>query len=95
MSNENRGFASMDDEKQREIASKGGHAAHEKGSAHKFNSEQARQAGQKGGEVVSRDREHMSEIGEKGGASRGGSNQRDDMTDQRGDTGNQGQETQQ
>ncbi|PIR82844.1 general stress protein [Candidatus Kaiserbacteria bacterium CG10_big_fil_rev_8_21_14_0_10_59_10] len=45
----NRGFASMDEEKQREIASKGGKAAHEKGTAHEFNSEEAREAGRKGG----------------------------------------------
>lgn len=45
----NRGFASMDDEKQREIASKGGHAAHDKGTAHEFSSEEAREAGRKGG----------------------------------------------
>ncbi len=63
----NRGFASMDEDKQREIASKGGHAAHEKGTAHEFNSEEAREAGHKGGEAVSQDREHMSEIGRKGG----------------------------
>lgn len=44
-----RGFASMDPEKQREIASKGGRAAHEKGTAHEFNSEEARVAGRKGG----------------------------------------------
>ncbi|MGH8684799.1 MAG: KGG domain-containing protein [Nitrosospira sp.] len=44
-----RGFASMDENKQREIASKGGKAAHEKGSAHRFNSEEASRAGQKGG----------------------------------------------
>ncbi|CAA9892508.1 Stress-induced acidophilic repeat motif-containing protein (fragment) [Candidatus Methylobacter favarea] len=44
-----RGFASMDEEKQREIASKGGHAAHEKGSAHEFTQEEAKKAGQKGG----------------------------------------------
>jgi uncharacterized protein len=44
-----RGFASMDKEKQREIASKGGHAAHEKGTAHEFTSEEAREAGRKGG----------------------------------------------
>lgn len=37
-----RGFAAMDEEKQREIASKGGKAAHEKGTAHEFNSEEAR-----------------------------------------------------
>jgi len=63
----NRGFGSMDDEKQREIASQGGKAAHEKGTAHEFNSEEAREAGRKGGESVSSDREHMSDIGRKGG----------------------------
>ncbi|MDX1992768.1 MAG: KGG domain-containing protein [bacterium] len=68
-----RGFASMDEEKQREIASKGGRAAHEKGTAHEFTSEEAREAGRKGGEAVSRDREHMAEIGRKGGESSGGS----------------------
>ncbi|HVW13445.1 MAG TPA: KGG domain-containing protein [Mucilaginibacter sp.] len=62
-----RGFASMDDEKQREIASKGGKAAHESGHAHEFSSEEAREAGRKGGEAVSRDKEHMAEIGRKGG----------------------------
>lgn len=45
----NRGFASMDQAKQREIASKGGHAAHQKGTAHRFTSEEAREAGRKGG----------------------------------------------
>jgi general stress protein YciG len=69
----NRGFASMDEEKQREIASKGGKAAHEKGTAHEFTSEEAREAGRKGGEAVSQNREHMSQIGRKGGeSSRGG-----------------------
>lgn len=62
-----RGFASMDEEKQREIASKGGKAAHEKGTAHEFSSEEAKQGGQKGGEAVSQDREHMAEIGREGG----------------------------
>jgi uncharacterized protein len=66
----NRGFASMDEEKQRQIASKGGRAAHEKGTAHEFNSEEARTAGRKGGEAVSRDRQHMAEIGRKGGEAR-------------------------
>lgn len=41
----NRGFASMDPERQREIASEGGRAAHEKGTAHEFTSEEARRAG--------------------------------------------------
>ncbi|MEG3437543.1 KGG domain-containing protein [Pannus brasiliensis CCIBt3594] len=62
-----RGFASMDEDKQREIASKGGKAAHEKGTAHEFTPEEAREAGRKGGEAVSRDREHMAEIGREGG----------------------------
>lgn len=69
-----RGFASMDEDKQREIASKGGKAAHEKGTAHEFDSEEAREAGKKGGEAVSKDREHMSEIGQKGGKASGGGN---------------------
>lgn len=67
---ENRGFASMDDDKQREIASKGGKASHESGNAHEFDSNEARQAGKKGGEAVSQDREHMAEIGREGGQSR-------------------------
>nr|WP_315402338.1 KGG domain-containing protein [uncultured Duganella sp.] len=41
----NRGFASMDPEQQREIASEGGRAAHAKGTAHEFTSEEARRAG--------------------------------------------------
>ena len=45
-----RGFASMDPEKQREIASMGGRAAHESGNAHEFDSEEARKAGKKGGQ---------------------------------------------
>jgi uncharacterized protein len=44
-----RGFASMDPEKQRRLASKGGTAAHEKGRAHEWTSEEARAAGRKGG----------------------------------------------
>ncbi len=47
-----RGFASMDSDKQREIASKGGHAAQEKGKAHHFSSEEAREAGHKGGKAT-------------------------------------------
>jgi general stress protein YciG len=66
-----RGFASMDPNKQKEIASKGGRAAHAKGTAHEFTSDEARVAGRKGGETVSRDRQHMSAIGREGGHSRG------------------------
>ncbi len=51
-----RGFASMDLEKQRRIASKGGRAAHEKGTAHEFTPEEAREAGRKGGEARGRSR---------------------------------------
>ena len=46
---EDRGFASMDRSKQRDIASKGGKAAHQKGTAHEWTSEEAREAGRKGG----------------------------------------------
>ena len=49
MAKEDRGFASMDPAKQREIASKGGKAAHQKGTAHEWTSEEARDAGRKGG----------------------------------------------
>jgi general stress protein YciG len=66
-----RGFASMHPDRQREIAREGGRAAHIKGTAHEFTSEEARNAGRKGGEKVSRDRQHMAEIGRKGGRSSG------------------------
>lgn len=46
-----RGFAGMDPDKQREIASEGGRAAHESGNAHEFSSEEVREAGRKGGEA--------------------------------------------
>jgi uncharacterized protein len=49
MAKEDRGFASMDRNIQREIASKGGRAAHSKGTAHEWTSEEAREAGRKGG----------------------------------------------
>ncbi len=48
---ERRGFASMSAEKQREIASKGGRAAHEKGTAHEWTPDEARSAGRKGGQI--------------------------------------------
>src|SRR5579862_6764817 len=68
----NRGFASMDRDRQREIARKGGKAAHEKGTAHEFTADEARAAGRKGGERVSSDRAHMSRIGSLGGKSSAG-----------------------
>ena len=70
-SRSNRGFASMDRAKQREIASKGGRAAHEKGTAHEFDAGEARAAGRKGGVTVSKNREHMAAIGRRGGEARG------------------------
>lgn len=66
-----RGFASMDPDRQREIASKGGRAAHAKGTAHEWTAEEARNAGKKGGEAVSQDRAHMAAIGREGGEARG------------------------
>jgi uncharacterized protein len=72
----NRGFASMDRSKQKEIASKGGKAAHAKGTAHEFDSSEAREAGRKGGVAVSRNREHMAAIGRRGGEARGHSRAR-------------------
>ena len=65
-----RGFAAMNQEKQRLIASQGGKAAHEQGTAHRFSSEEAQAAGRKGGESVSQNRQHMAEIGRKGGEAR-------------------------
>ena len=61
MAKEDRGFASMDRAKQREIASKGGKAAHQKGTAHEWTSEEAREAGRKGGMASHRRRKEMQE----------------------------------
>ena len=49
----------MDRAKQREIASKGGKAAHQKGTAHEWTSEEAREAGRKGGMASHRRRKEM------------------------------------
>jgi general stress protein YciG len=65
------GFAAMDPERRREIASLGGKEAHAQGLAHEFTSEKARIAGRKGGQAVSRNRDHMVEIGRRGGLARG------------------------
>jgi general stress protein YciG len=58
---EDRGFASMDRAKQREIASKGGKAAHQKGTAHEWTSEEAREAGRKGGMASHRRRSELTD----------------------------------
>jgi len=67
-----RGFASMSADKQREIARKGGRAAHARGTAHEFTADEARAAGKKGGERVSMNRDHMAEIGRLGGRTSAG-----------------------
>jgi hypothetical protein len=66
---EDRGFASMERAKQREIASKGGKAAHQKGTAHEWTSEEAREAGRKGGMASHRRRNELvgGETGVTGG----------------------------
>ncbi len=71
----NRGFASMDPQRQREIASEGGRAAHEKGTAHEFTSEEAREAGRKGGMARSANRRKAMESsgGSHAGGNSGGS----------------------
>lgn len=72
----NRGFASMDPQRQREIASEGGRAAHEKGTAHEFTSEEAREAGRKGGMARSANRRNAMNASNdsSGGSHASGSN---------------------
>jgi uncharacterized protein len=76
---EDRGFASMDRTKQREIASKGGKAAHQKGTAHEWTSEEARDAGRKGGLASHRRRREQMQAGSAGSTS---SDTADDRTEQ-------------
>ena len=85
MAKEDRGFASMDRGKQREIASKGGKAAHEKGTAHEWTSEEARDAGRKGG-IAS----HRRRLEQAGGPESEDSRQRVDPRPSRGDDQPQG-----
>jgi general stress protein YciG len=68
---EDRGFASMDRQKQREIASKGGKAAHAKGTAHEWTSEEAREAGRKGGMASHRRRKEQDGDDAQGSGSAG------------------------
>ena len=81
MAKEDRGFASMDRAKQREIASKGGKAAHQKGTAHEWTSEEARDAGRKGG--IASHRRRREQMGGAGGST-------PDMADDRGTMQNSG-----
>ena len=62
MAKEDRGFASMDRSKQRDIASKGGKAAHQKGTAHEWTSEEAREAGRKGGMASHRRKQEQQQM---------------------------------
>lgn len=66
------GFASMDRDAQRLVASSGGLAAQACGLAHRFTAEEARAAGKKGGAAIGRDRAHMAEIGRRGGLAKRG-----------------------
>lgn len=84
MAKEDRGFASMDRAKQREIASKGGKAAHAKGTAHEWTSEEAREAGRKGGMASHRRRKEAMEgegsvTSEDGGDVTGGGDSRSEQ----------------
>jgi general stress protein YciG len=69
---EDRGFASMDRGKQKEIASRGGKAAHQKGTAHEWTSEEARQAGRKGGMASHRRKQESGEPTHDDGSDQGG-----------------------
>jgi uncharacterized protein len=69
---EDRGFASMDRSKQRDIASKGGKAAHQKGTAHEWTSEEAREAGRKGGMASHRRKQEQQQQSPDGSGSGSG-----------------------
>jgi uncharacterized protein len=74
---EDRGFASMERNKQREIASKGGKAAHQKGTAHEWTSEEAREAGRKGGMASHRRKQQQQQASpsDREGSDHGGGEQ--------------------
>ena len=91
MAKEDRGFASMDRAKQKEIASKGGKAAHQKGTAHEWTSEEAREAGRKGGMASHRRRSELTGSGSQSTSASGDdaqntgaseSSERDDSNEQ-------------
>ena len=85
MAKEDRGFASMDRSKQRDIASKGGKAAHQKGTAHEWTSEEAREAGRKGGMASHRRKQQQQQGGgESGEGGGGGQNENPRDTGERG-----------
>ena len=65
-----RGFAALDPETRKAIASRGGKAAHALGKGHRFTTDEARAGGARGGKAVARDAAHMAEIGRRGGLAR-------------------------
>ncbi len=67
-----RGFATLTKAQRSEIARKGGKAAHAKGTAHQFTSDEARSAGSRGGKAVAKKPGHMASIGRVGGRTRKG-----------------------
>jgi uncharacterized protein len=72
MTRSKRGLASADKQTRDRVASEGGRAAHQKGTAHEFSPEEARMAGHKGGEATARThgKRFYKEIGKKGGEAR-------------------------
>lgn len=77
--NKPRGFAAMDPTRQRELASRGGKAAHERGRANEFTPDTAREAGRKGGRIVGADLDYMRALGRKGGLARARRRQEADL----------------
>lgn len=66
-----RGWAALTPEQRTELARKAGKASQASGNAHRFDSDEAREAGKVGGASVSQNREFMSQIGKKGGVASG------------------------
>jgi hypothetical protein len=86
----NRGFASMDPQKQREIASDGGKAAHASGNAHEFNSEEARRAGSMSHKNDGGSRQSQGGASQQsGGGQQSGSGQRGGSSEQHAKAGSQ------
>jgi hypothetical protein len=83
--NSNRGFASMDPQQQREIASEGGRAAHAAGTAHEFTSQEAREAGR-----MSHKNDGNQQSGSGGSGGRSGGNQDGNQGGNQGGQGNNG-----
>jgi len=85
----NRGFASMDPQKQREIASEGGKAAHASGNAHEFNSEEARRAGSMSHKNDGNSQSQNSGGSQQSGGGQGGGGQRGGSSEQHAKAGSQ------